>query len=202
MKKIIILSILVLLAVLATACDSSDLPVEIPETTWEWQQLTQTSPASQSMIADSANYRITFSNDGKFSAKADCNVIEGDYEISGDSLTFRADLPSLQGCGAESSYCQFMILLSLVDGFKLEDGNLVLKFRKDAGKMIFVNIGIVENDEQQSDGESSKESTGDEKNKKVTVCHKPNSKNPVTITIARSALQAHLNHGDFEGSCP
>jgi hypothetical protein len=36
---------------------------------------------------------------------------------------------------------------------------------------------------------------------KVTVCHKPNSKNPHTITISRSALQAHLDHGDTIGPC-
>ena len=37
---------------------------------------------------------------------------------------------------------------------------------------------------------------------KVTICHKPNSKNPHTITISRSALQAHLDHGDTIGPCP
>jgi hypothetical protein len=36
---------------------------------------------------------------------------------------------------------------------------------------------------------------------KVTVCHKPNGKNPHSITIARSALEAHLNHGDTLGPC-
>jgi hypothetical protein len=37
---------------------------------------------------------------------------------------------------------------------------------------------------------------------KVTVCHKPDGKNPHTITIARSALPAHLAHGDILGPCP
>jgi hypothetical protein len=37
---------------------------------------------------------------------------------------------------------------------------------------------------------------------KVTICHKPNSKNPHTITISRSALKAHLGHGDTLGPCP
>jgi len=37
---------------------------------------------------------------------------------------------------------------------------------------------------------------------KVTVCHKPNSKNPHTLTISRSALPAHLGHGDTLGPCP
>jgi hypothetical protein len=37
---------------------------------------------------------------------------------------------------------------------------------------------------------------------KVTICHKPNAKNPHTITISRSALQTHLDHGDTLGPCP
>ncbi len=36
----------------------------------------------------------------------------------------------------------------------------------------------------------------------VTVCHKPGGKNPHTLTIPRSALPAHLGHGDTLGSCP
>jgi hypothetical protein len=32
---------------------------------------------------------------------------------------------------------------------------------------------------------------------RVTVCHSPNGVNPRAITIARSALKAHLAHGDF-----
>jgi hypothetical protein len=35
---------------------------------------------------------------------------------------------------------------------------------------------------------------------KVTVCHKPN-KNKHTLTISRSALPAHLGHGDTIGAC-
>ena len=37
---------------------------------------------------------------------------------------------------------------------------------------------------------------------KVTICHKPHGKNPHTITVSRSALQAHLDHGDTLGPCP
>jgi hypothetical protein len=36
---------------------------------------------------------------------------------------------------------------------------------------------------------------------KVTICHKPNKKGGNTITIAKSALPAHLAHGDYIGAC-
>jgi len=36
---------------------------------------------------------------------------------------------------------------------------------------------------------------------KCTVCHKPAGPHPQTLTIDCHALQAHLNHGDYEGPC-
>jgi hypothetical protein len=36
---------------------------------------------------------------------------------------------------------------------------------------------------------------------KVTVCHKPDKKGGHTLTIGRSALPAHLGHGDYVGTC-
>jgi hypothetical protein len=42
---------------------------------------------------------------------------------------------------------------------------------------------------------------GHDEDARVTICHKPNSKNPHTITISRAALQAHLDHGDTLGPC-
>jgi hypothetical protein len=41
----------------------------------------------------------------------------------------------------------------------------------------------------------------DDGGEKVTICHKAGSKNAHTITISKSALQAHLNHGDTLGPC-
>ena len=43
---------------------------------------------------------------------------------------------------------------------------------------------------------------GNGKPGKITICHKPQSAHPVTITISKSALKAHKAHGDTEGPCP
>jgi hypothetical protein len=51
------------------------------------------------------------------------------------------------------------------------------------------------------DGEES-ESGDDEKDGKITICHKPDSRNPKTIVISRSAWPKHRAHGDTEGPCP
>jgi heat shock protein HslJ len=142
MKKITALSILVLLAVMLSACGGSGLPKEVLGTTWEWQQLSETSPASQSMIANSANYTLGFNPDNLYVAKADCNIVQGEYEVSGDSLTLKAGPSTLAECGAESSYFQYVGFLAQVDGYRLENGKLVLTFGNGAGEIIFANVGM------------------------------------------------------------
>ncbi len=202
MKKITVLSILVLLIVLLTACGGSDAPPELLDTTWEWAELVVTDPASQSAIADPPNYTIFFSSDGFVDVEADCNFVQGKYDISGDSLTFKVDAPELAECGIESIYCPYLFRLVQAEKYAIEDGKLVLTFGDDAGKLIFNNVGSnVTGSSSDGDGTAG-DGTGDDGGKKVTVCHKPDSKNPVTIEISRSALQAHLNHGDHEGPCP
>nr|WP_294896413.1 hypothetical protein [uncultured Pedobacter sp.] len=43
---------------------------------------------------------------------------------------------------------------------------------------------------------------GPKENKKVTLCHTPKGSDyPVTIKVSVNALQAHLNHGDYQGEC-
>ena len=145
MRKITTLSIsLVLLVVLLTSCSGgSGLPKEVLDTTWEWQQLIETNPAAQSMVANSANYTLVFAQDGLYNAKADCNMVQGEYEVSGDSLTLKAGPSTMAECGPESSYLQYVTLLSQVDGYKLENGKLVLTYGNGAGQMIFANVGTM-----------------------------------------------------------
>lgn len=140
MKKLVILSVFVLLAVSVAACGSGP-PDEMLDTTWEWQQLVETSPASQSVILGSENYTIVFTKDGLYSAKADCNMLAGEYEAKKDSLTLSPGPSTLAECGPESSYDQYTTLLSQVDGYELEGGRLILTFGNGAGQMIFANAG-------------------------------------------------------------
>ena len=143
MKKIIILTTLILLAILLTAC-SSGPPKEMLDTTWEWQQLTETSPAAQSVVPDSENYTIVFNQDGIYNAKADCNMLSGGYEVSGSSLTLLPGPSTLAECGPDSSYDQYAGLLGQVDGYEMENDKLILTFGDDAGQMIFANAGPAE----------------------------------------------------------
>ena len=143
MKKLITLTTLILFAVLLTAC-SSGPPKEMLDTTWEWQQLTETSPAAQSVVPDSENYTIVFNQDGIYNAKADCNMLSGGYEVSGGSLTLLPGPSTLAECGPDSSYDQYVSLLGQVDGYEMENDKLILTFGDGAGQMIFANAGPAE----------------------------------------------------------
>jgi hypothetical protein len=37
---------------------------------------------------------------------------------------------------------------------------------------------------------------------KVLICHKPNNRGGHTLSVATSAVPAHLGHGDTLGACP
>ena len=143
MKKIITLTTLILLAILLTAC-SSGPPKEMLDTTWEWQQLTETSPAAQSVVPDSENYTIIFNQDGIYNAKADCNMLSGGYEVSGSSLTLLPGPSTLAECGPDSSYDLYVGFLGQVDGYEMENDKLILTFGDGAGQMIFANAGPAE----------------------------------------------------------
>ena len=54
-----------------------------------------------------------------------------------------------------------------------------------------------------SGSEDGSEHDGDEANCKVTICHIPpgNHCNEHTIRVGRSAVPAHIAHGDYPGSC-
>ena len=143
MKKTIFVSLFVLSAILLSAC-SSGLPNEMLDTTWEWQQLTENAPAAQSVVADSENYTIVFTDDELYSAKADCNMLGGGYEVSGDSLTLLPGPSTMAMCPPESSHDLYVGLLAQVDGYELDGGKLILTFGDGAGQMIFANVGSAE----------------------------------------------------------
>lgn len=72
---------------------------------------------------------------------------------------------------------------------------VVLCPSKDGQVVITQIIVIVVNPPDQAGNESS------DGGEKVLVCHKP-KKNPHTLSISKSALPAHLAHGDTLGACP
>jgi hypothetical protein len=64
------------------------------------------------------------------------------------------------------------------------------------GQIVIVQIIILNID---NDGTPAE---GDEGGEKVLICHKPDKKGGHTLSVASSAVPAHLGHGDKLGPCP
>ena len=111
---------------------------------WLWTSLVETDPASQSVIADSQNYNLAFFADGTVHYKADCNIGNGTYTISGSSMTIQLGQTTLVECGEGSLSTQFMSLLGQVAAYSFESENLILALKDNAGKMGFTNGGPVD----------------------------------------------------------
>ncbi len=142
MKKLVFVTGLLVMASLLAACGSSGLPKDALDVSWEWSQLTETLPASQSVVPDPENYTLVFSADGTFALKADCNLVHGDYEVDGDSLSLILGPSTLAFCGEESLDTLYLQLLGIVTSYELADGNLNLYLGEDVGKMLFVDGGV------------------------------------------------------------
>jgi heat shock protein HslJ len=109
---------------------------------WQWTQLVETQPASQSVIADSENYVLVLNADGSANIKADCNQVQWTYTVEGDTISFNTLGPStLAFCGEDSSDQIFLAKLGLGGTWRVEDGRLVLELNENAGTMVFSNGG-------------------------------------------------------------
>jgi heat shock protein HslJ len=112
---------------------------------WQWTQLIETQPASQSVIADSENYVLVLNADGSANIQADCNQVQWTYTVEGDTISFNTLGPStLAYCGEDSSDQIFLEKLGMTSTWRVEDGRLVLELDKNAGTMIFSNGGPAE----------------------------------------------------------
>jgi heat shock protein HslJ len=109
---------------------------------WQWAQLVETEPASQSVVPDPENYVLVLNADGSANLKADCNMVLWSYTLEDSTLTFDTVGPStLAFCGEESSDQKFLEMLGKGGTVSLEDGRLVLELSDNAGRMVFDNGG-------------------------------------------------------------
>ena len=112
---------------------------------WQWAQLTETEPASQSVVPDPENYVLVLNDDGSVNIQADCNQVQWTYTVEGDTISFNTLGPStLAYCGDDSSDQIFLEKLGMASTWRVEDERLVLELNENAGTMVFDNGGPVE----------------------------------------------------------
>ena len=108
---------------------------------WQWTSLEEPPPAPGIGVGDPATYDIVFRADGTYSAKADCNRLNGTYEMNGSLLTINPGISTLVACEPESMSDQYASLLWRVTGVAQKDGLLVLLLDDGTSAMSFVNAG-------------------------------------------------------------
>ena len=109
--------------------------------TWGWTELTQTEPASQTVVPDPENYTLVFETDGGLQILADCNSGSGIYTLDGENMTIEITVLTRAVCGPASLSSLFLDQLSRVASYELTLELLGLNLAEGAGRMIFSNLG-------------------------------------------------------------
>ena len=135
MKKITILAVFFLLAVLLAACGGNS---EVVGTTWQWEAFQDTAGINDITVTDPEKYTLTLNQDGTANIQADCNQVTWAYELDGSQLSFDTTGPStLAMCAEDSLDQQFLERLGQTATFVIEDGILYLNLWADAGNLVF-----------------------------------------------------------------
>jgi heat shock protein HslJ len=135
MKKITILAVFFLLAVLLAACGGNS---EVVGTTWQWEAFQDTAGINDIPVSDPEKYTLTLNQDGTANIQADCNQVTWAYELDGSQLSFDTTGPStLAMCAEDSLDQQFLERLGQTATFVIEDGILYLNLWADAGNLVF-----------------------------------------------------------------
>jgi heat shock protein HslJ len=109
---------------------------------WGWTELTETEPASQSIIPDPENYTLVFQPDGGLQVLADCNSGFGTYTINGDNMSIEIGVLTTAVCGPESLSSLFLDTRVRTGPYELTQAELVLNQVDPAGMMRFTNLGL------------------------------------------------------------
>ena len=115
----------------------------IPPLVWELMTVTAADD-SMTTVDEPARYTVQFLSEGQLAGTADCNSIQGDYALDGNSLTIGPLLTTRVGCPAGSLGNDFTGWLAAVASYELEDDTLRLMLR-DGGVLEFQAslVGVV-----------------------------------------------------------
>ena len=138
MKKLMLISTLLLAGFALTACGGSN---ELLDTTWQWTSLTESQPASQSVVPNRENYTVVFNDDGSFNATVDCNQVSGSYELDGNELVIMPGPSTLAECGPDSLYDLFLGFFGQVTAYEMDGDSLILIVGDETARMFFENAG-------------------------------------------------------------
>ncbi|MCU0430729.1 MAG: carbohydrate-binding domain-containing protein [Cytophagaceae bacterium] len=122
------------------------------------------------------------------------------FELGTNSATSKAN---------DMQDCVVLVTLSPSSSNDCDAGNLQQEKQKVEGQNKTKEQSIeqekqrIEAEKKKAEEEEKKRKEEEYMNEQIEICHKPpgNPENCQTIRIPRSALRAHLAHGDHEGAC-
>ena len=116
---------------------SQGTTADILDMVWYWERFADTAGMNDIAVGDPGRYTLTLLPDGAFQLKVDCNRASGTYTVSGSQITLQVGLITRAFCGEDSLHDQYLRMLGDVATFVMDDDNLVLNLKMDAGNMIF-----------------------------------------------------------------
>jgi heat shock protein HslJ len=109
--------------------------LKITDHPWTWTKTVYNNDTTVTPRAKDA-FVITFMQDGRFSAKTDCNGVGGEYLITENKIVLEKMMSTLMYCD-QSQESEFTNMLGEVDNFMFTQyGELVLGIKYDSGSMI------------------------------------------------------------------
>ena len=136
-KHLQMIGFFLLISIIVVACGSQQTDQSITDIDWQWSEMVETEPASQSLVPNPENYTLFLSSDGSLNIKADCNMVQGSYTIDGSALTIELGPSTMAFCGEESLDLLFLGFLGNVESYSIENEQLVLELKDGAGRMTF-----------------------------------------------------------------
>jgi heat shock protein HslJ len=120
-----------------TASAQTPVPANtLQSTVWQWVHSVVNDDTFVAPV-DRNRYTIAFAADGTFSARADCNQVNGTYRQLGRRLTLQLGPSTLVACPPGSKADDFVQQLGAVVSQAGTDTALVLNLRQDSGSMVF-----------------------------------------------------------------
>ncbi len=107
---------------------------------WGWQGYYDMSEENSFEVADPTQFSIEFFADGALTLQVDCNEGFGSYFAESGGIILHPAIENAAFCGEDSLDTVFMQNLRDVAGYVVENGELYLNLKADAGNMRFVPI--------------------------------------------------------------
>jgi heat shock protein HslJ len=115
--------------------DNGSMGLDIITKTWKWKSTTYSTGAIITPKKDV--FILKMDENGKFSAKTDCNMIWGDFMVWGDGMAHFSDMQStLMGC-SQSQETEFSNMLIDIKSFTQTGSILTFWLKTKSGSMLF-----------------------------------------------------------------